>query len=515
MKTKTSSVMTPIKSIAESKLNPRKEYDAADLKDLALSMKDTGLVQAVILRPVGKGYEIVAGHRRVKAARSLGWKEIPSEIRTYTDEETVKAMLAENLQRVDLSPIEEGEAYDAMMKNGITEKQISGIIGKSESYVLKRRSLCYLHKDIVKAMKDKKNPLPLGHALLIATLPTDAMQKEALAGSYDSDKTVRSYDRVKSDVVRKMYIPLQVAQFGLTDTTLVPKAGSCVDCPKRSGNKTGLFDDGQDDICTDPSCFREKDEAHWKYIRENSGAKGIIDDVETAELFQYNGPNVGHKKWIVISVPLVTDKKNRTIREIIGEAAVDIYLARDPRTHKIYEFANRKKVMAILIEKGIVKPKELNETGKKELAEKETKKAEKEKKKLEEKILAETKKQFAVEVGKEFVGFKEFDGFDEQSDALRVLAIFTILNAGQFRSVVSRYVKLPEEHDKIYLFLIEYLTTAPIETVVEIWLASVTESIQPNGFTDIRDYLTDTAEEYGVTREDVEREIIDEMDDDE
>jgi ParB family chromosome partitioning protein len=95
---------------------PRKEFDQERLEELAASIKEHGIVQPIVVRPKGKGYEIVAGERRWRAARLAGLEKVPALVREFSEAERMEIALVENLQREDLNPLEEAEAYRALME---------------------------------------------------------------------------------------------------------------------------------------------------------------------------------------------------------------------------------------------------------------------------------------------------------------------------------------------------------------------------------------------------------------
>ena len=127
----------PVASILPSPRNPRRSLD--DLADLAASIGEYGLLQPVVVRAVGDGYELVAGHRRVAAAQQLGWTEIPAIVREADEDEAYLLTLVENLQRADLTPREESRALERLVRErGWTTRQVAAAVKRSQAYVSKR-----------------------------------------------------------------------------------------------------------------------------------------------------------------------------------------------------------------------------------------------------------------------------------------------------------------------------------------------------------------------------------------
>ena len=124
----------PISEIRSNPFQPRIVFDEEKLQELSESIKEHGLFQPIIVKKSIKGYELVAGERRTKAAKLAGYTEIPAIIRDFTDEEMMEVAILENIQREDLNPIEEAEAYANMIKRtSITQDELAKKVSKSRS----------------------------------------------------------------------------------------------------------------------------------------------------------------------------------------------------------------------------------------------------------------------------------------------------------------------------------------------------------------------------------------------
>lgn len=162
----------PLKSIAESPTNPRKHF--GDLRELAESIAKKGVLQPILVRPKGKGYELVAGHRRLRAAAAAGLDVVPAMVREMTDEEVLEAQLIENCQRSDIHAMEEAEGYRRLMasKTGYDAARIAEKVGKSVAYVYDRLKLLSLTPAAQALFLDGK--IAAGHAIILARLsPAD------------------------------------------------------------------------------------------------------------------------------------------------------------------------------------------------------------------------------------------------------------------------------------------------------------------------------------------------------
>ncbi len=157
---------------------PRRQFDPAALEELSDSIKRHGVVQPVVLRPLGEGYQIVAGERRWRAAQKAQLHQVPAVIRDYNDEETLEIALLENIQRKDLNAIEEAEAYQRLSAEfGHTQAALAKIVNKSRSHVANIMRLLDLSAPLRDLVQEGK--LSMGHAR--ALLPAaDALPLAAL-----------------------------------------------------------------------------------------------------------------------------------------------------------------------------------------------------------------------------------------------------------------------------------------------------------------------------------------------
>lgn len=158
-----------LKDIRPNPYQPRKIFDEEALNELALSIKEHGIFQPVILKKSIQGYEIVAGERRCRAAKIAQLKEVPAIIVDFNDNQMMEIALLENIQRENLNAIEEAQAYQMMMeKLALTQEALSKRIGKSRSYVANTLRLLTLPQIIQDFVLDGK--LSMGHARALITL---------------------------------------------------------------------------------------------------------------------------------------------------------------------------------------------------------------------------------------------------------------------------------------------------------------------------------------------------------
>lgn len=156
-----------LKSIKVNPYQPRKIFDENAIQELSESIKEHGVLQPIIVRKVGTMYEIVVGERRFRAAKLAGLVEIPAVVRQLTDEESMEMAILENLQREDLTPIEEAEAYQKLMDNlSLTQEQLAFRLGKSRPHIANHVRLLSLPEKARKMITDGKLSMGHGRTLL-------------------------------------------------------------------------------------------------------------------------------------------------------------------------------------------------------------------------------------------------------------------------------------------------------------------------------------------------------------
>ena len=153
----------PIEQLVPNLNQPRKDFSTDDLNSLASSIEETGIIQPILVRKNNDVYEIVAGERRWRAAQIANIHEVPVLVKELTDEEVIKISIIENIQRVDLNPIEEANSYKQLIQDfGYTQEKVSASLGKSRSYIANSLRLLSLPESIIIFLKEGK--LTSGHA---------------------------------------------------------------------------------------------------------------------------------------------------------------------------------------------------------------------------------------------------------------------------------------------------------------------------------------------------------------
>lgn len=168
----------PIERISPGPFQPRSESTGEDFQQLVASVKEHGILQPILVRPRGEGYEVVAGERRWRAAAAAGLPTIPAVVRSLGDREALELALVENLQRLDLSPLERARAYDRLVKEfQMTQEEIARRIGVSRSTVANTLRLLQLPREVQSSLE--AGELTEGHARAILTLEDKTQMLEA------------------------------------------------------------------------------------------------------------------------------------------------------------------------------------------------------------------------------------------------------------------------------------------------------------------------------------------------
>lgn len=315
-----------------SPTNPRKHWNPARVAEIADSMRQVGQIQPIRARTnpeyrEGNGrppYEIVVGETRWRAATLAALPTMSVVLREYTDMEVLEVQLVENLQRADLHPMEEAEAFDGLLRkpNGLqgyaSVAELAARVGKSPSYVyqrLKLLNLCPAGRD---AFFD--GHLDAGVALLIARMPSAEEQARATARIVAGWNGEPYSFRSAAEYLQKEYmLRLSHARFDVEDHYKV--AGPCGRCPKRSGAEPQLFADvaAGTDMCQDARCYQAKtEEAHQGLLAtaRDAGHTVLQGRAATAVLPSPGATPIGHY-LLDATCPALTDSA-RTLRMLLG-----------------------------------------------------------------------------------------------------------------------------------------------------------------------------------------------------
>jgi ParB family chromosome partitioning protein len=310
----------PLANLNESASNPRRTFDPAALNELAESIRTQGLLSPLLVRPKGaQSYEIVAGARRYRAAQLAGLESVPVRIVELTDAQAIETSIVENLIRADVHPMEEATGFRALVnmeEPKYSIEQIAARTGKSPVFIAARLKLTELVPAVVDAFY--RDEIGTGHALLLAKLQP-AQQEEALTACYQesyangnkSKRILLPVRRLQSWIEHNILLELASAPFSKDDAQLVPEAGACIDCPKRTGHNTLLFEGmaAQHDSCSDPKCYATKLD---KFVQQTIAAKPKLVQISTAYGQQKDSSAaVPRNKYVEIRSEKPTNPKQR------------------------------------------------------------------------------------------------------------------------------------------------------------------------------------------------------------
>lgn len=365
-----------IGALRPSPTNPRSRrgFDEASLKELAQTMQPpVGVIEPLVVRVIcakeveakrkaaqawpfptpGKPdttadadpveqvtqYEIVCGERRWRAAQIAKLDTLPVLVRQLTDFEVLRLQLIENEKRKDLDALEEAEGYEKLMQqkdadgNPYTAETLAKLQGVSKATIYARLKLLALCPDARDAFFAGK--IDASTALLIARIPVEKLQMQALkkitevsgwGNQFLATGDKMSYRKARELLQDEFMLDLDRAPFDTADAALLPKAGNCTACPKRTGNAPDLFDDvGSKDVCTDPVCFGMKKAAHVLKLQKDAEAQGgiVLKGKEAKKLIPNNyNPAEYHLRdhgYATLDTPIPGDAKKRTLGQVLEE----------------------------------------------------------------------------------------------------------------------------------------------------------------------------------------------------
>jgi ParB family chromosome partitioning protein len=220
-----------INELRSNPYQPRRTFDQEKLQELADSIKEFGVVEPIIVKKSIHGYEIVAGERRCKAARIAGLETVPAVIKEFSDEDMMQIALLENIQREDLTAIEEAEAYANLVgKLGISQEELARRVGKSRSYVTNMIGLLNLPQEVKEFILN--GYLSMGHARVLSKLEDEEKVIELAQKVINEQLSVRDLESIASnpDYKRKKAIKVQKTtnEYGFVEEALTDKIGNRV-----------------------------------------------------------------------------------------------------------------------------------------------------------------------------------------------------------------------------------------------------------------------------------------------
>lgn len=231
--------------IRSNPYQPRKFFDTESLNELAKSIKEYGVVQPIIVKKSIKGYELVAGERRTKAAKIAGLKMIPAIIKDFNDQEMMEIALVENIQREDLNPIDEASSISNIIKlRGYTQEEFANKFGKSRSYVTNILGLLNLPEEVKRLVE--KRTISMSHARVLSKIDDDERIISLAKRIINEEISVRDLERIASEVEipKKKKINVE-SNYRLYENIVCDKLDTKV---RISKNKMEIYFDGTNDL---------------------------------------------------------------------------------------------------------------------------------------------------------------------------------------------------------------------------------------------------------------------------
>lgn len=188
-----------IAKIRPNPYQPRREFDGSALQELSDSIKEHGIISPLIVRKSIKGYELVAGERRLRAAKAAGLDKVPIIVKPYSDQQLMEIALIENLQRENLNALEEAEAYEKLIQHySYTQDQLAKKLGKSRPYVTNILRLLQLPEKIKKYLSDGK--LSTGHARTLLAIENTQLQSKMADETVKKELSVRQLEELVKQI---------------------------------------------------------------------------------------------------------------------------------------------------------------------------------------------------------------------------------------------------------------------------------------------------------------------------
>jgi ParB/RepB/Spo0J family partition protein len=352
--------------------NYRRSINEAKLRELADSMLQVGVLEPIVLRPQGNaGLELVFGERRLRAAKLAGLPTIKAIVRDYDDNLVRESRLVENLEREDVDPLEEAAAFQELVALGYSAPAIAEKLGQPGSYVAQRLQLNTLAPACRKAL-DQGN-ITIGVAVLLAALPSVKLQEQGLEHVLpDYDGRIATVADARREIEDLVMMKLADAPFRTDDASLVPEAGACTNCPKRTGAQALLFADASDpDLCIDRVCYRRKQDAGWKLKAKEAKAEGINvlgakEGEEAIRRLMY-----GDSKFVRLDGDHWDGKKHVKVAKLLGKKPQELTLARDTKSGLVIELVPKSVFDAAAKKKTKAEPEERSTPDAKAKAERE------------------------------------------------------------------------------------------------------------------------------------------------
>ena len=256
----------PLGKIKPDLEQPRKTFNEDALKQLSESIEKHGVLQPITVRQLNGHYVIVMGERRYRASKLAGKKTVPCIVRIYKNNDVLEVQIIENLQRQDVEPTEEAEAI-AYLSEKYAPTEIAKRLGRTDNFIRQRLKLAGLIDGFKQFVRNGEMTISLGVGVALFEPEEQQMMLETMGEDFSAHQINR--------MIKYQTYDLEKASFDVADKKLVPKAGSCVECPFNAANQGNLFGEGKM-VCTKSACFETKKSKSFLNLIGKSKKENIL-----------------------------------------------------------------------------------------------------------------------------------------------------------------------------------------------------------------------------------------------
>ncbi|MDO1501739.1 ParB/RepB/Spo0J family partition protein [Winogradskyella maritima] len=308
----------PIGKIKADPEQPRKTFDEKHLEQLSESIKQHGVLQPITVRKSGKDFIIVMGERRFRASKMANKATILCIVRDYENNEILEVQIIENLQRQDVEPTEEAESI-AYLSERYTPTEIAKRLGRTDNFIRQRLKLAGLIDGFKHFVRNGEMTISLGVGVALFAPEEQLMMLETMGDDFNAHQINR--------MIKDQTYDLEKASFDVMDKKLVPKAGSCVECPFNAANQGNLFGEGKM-VCTKSACFETKKSKSFLNLIEKFKKENVLlipeirqywADDENNQLIISQLENNGLKVYLLDDVEIIENPVKPTIEAIKKE----------------------------------------------------------------------------------------------------------------------------------------------------------------------------------------------------
>ena len=302
-----------IAKVIPDPMQPRKTFNEDALKQLSESIKKHGVLQPITVRKSGNDFIIVLGERRYRASKLANKKSIPCIVREYKNNDVLEIQIIENLQRQDVEPTEEAEAI-AYLSERYAPTEIAKRLGRTDNFIRQRLKLAGLIDGFKHFVRNGEMTISLGVGVALFEPEEQQMGEDFNAHQINRMIKDQTYD-------------LEKTSFDVADKKLVPKAGSCIECPFNAANQGNLFGEGKM-VCTKAACFETKKSKSFLNLIEKSKKENILlipeirqywADDENNQLIISQLEKNGLKVYLLDDVEIIENPIEPTIEAIQKE----------------------------------------------------------------------------------------------------------------------------------------------------------------------------------------------------